>query len=78
MSKIWVWAFFCESNLLGFFWCFVAEIFIFVKFISRFAKFLGFVGFFIKIGLLGKLPRKCCDYQENYMYILLFVILGLF
>ena len=52
MSKIWVWAFFCESNLLGFFWCFVAEIFIFAKFISRFAKFLGFVGFFVQIGLL--------------------------
>ena len=61
MSKILVWVFlfscfflaksgfglfFCESNLLGFFWCFVAEIFIFAKFISKFAKFLGFVGFF--------------------------------
>ena len=33
MSKIWVWAFFCELNLLGFFWCFVAEIFIFAEFI---------------------------------------------
>ena len=30
---------------MGFFWCFVAEIFIFAKFISKFAKFLGFVGF---------------------------------
>ena len=85
LRAIWVWVFFCEPNLLGFFWCFVTKIFRFAKFISGFAKFLGFVGFFVHISLLEasvwmarKLPRKCCHCQENYMYILWFVILGLF
>ena len=36
---------------MGFFF-FVGGIFRFANFISGFAKFLGFVGFFIQIGLL--------------------------
>ena len=46
VSNLGLGFFFCEPNLLGFFWCFVAEIFRFAKFIYGFAKFLGFVGFF--------------------------------
>ena len=42
---------FCEPNLLGFL-CFVAGIFRFANFPSRFAKFLGLVGFLVWIGLL--------------------------
>ena len=45
---------YCEPNLLGFFsfLCFVGGIFIFANFPSRFANFLGFVRFLVRIGLL--------------------------
>ena len=46
--------------------CFVGGIFRFANFISGFAKFLGFVGFFVQISLLDlgicldgkKIPKK--------------------
>ena len=49
MSKIWVWFFFfffCEPNLLGFFGVLL------LGFSDLLILFLGFVGFFVQIGLL--------------------------
>ena len=48
MSQISVWVFFFFFFLL----CFVGGIFKFANFIFGFAKFLGFVGFFVQISLL--------------------------
>ena len=53
VSKIWVWVFsFFLAKFVRFFWCFVAGIFRFANFIYGFAKFLGFVLFFVQISLL--------------------------
>ena len=38
--------------MLGFFLCFVGGIFRFASFPTGFAKFLGFVGFWVWVGLL--------------------------
>ena len=48
VSKIWVWGFFffCEPNLLGFLGVSL------LGFSDLLTFFLGFVGFFVQIGLL--------------------------
>ena len=49
---VFLWAKFRFGFFFFFFLCFVGGIFKFANFIFGFAKFLGFVGFFVQIGLL--------------------------
>ena len=79
VSKIWVWGFlFCEPNLLGFLGVLL------LGFSDLLILFLGFVGFFIQIGLLDlgihldskkiTLYSTICD--SRFVQIFGFVILG--